>query len=202
MGLYRKAVGGSDNEDLIASVERARLLVASDWSRDGKYILFDLGRANRTVWALPLFGDRSPVEVVDAPFAPYSAHVSPDGQWLAYASLDTGRYEVYVRRFLGAGQKAQISSGGGAHPRWTADGRELVYWAVPRGIEAVSFEATGSAFRIGPVRTLVQPSVLNLIDARTHYDITRDGRRLLLRQPAGPQEAGLSVILNWTRKLK
>jgi hypothetical protein len=149
-----------------------------------------------------LIGDPAPVQVVDGRFAPYAAHISPDGQWLAYASLDTGRYEVYVRRFPGPGQKQQISSNGGTHPRWTSDGRELVYWAVPRGIEAVSFEATGSTFRIGPRRTLVQPAVLSLIDARTHYDITRDGRRLLLRQPAGPQEAGLSVILNWTEKLK
>ena len=44
--------------------------------------------------------------------------------------------------------------------------------------------------------------VLSLIDARTHYDITRDGKRLLVRQPAGPQEAGLTVILNWMAKLK
>jgi hypothetical protein len=202
LGLYRKGVGGSDTESRIAIVDGARLLVPSDWSRDGKYILYDRGRGARSVWALPLFGDRQPVQVIDGKFSPYSAHLSPDGQWLAYASLDTDRYEVYVRRFPGPGQKRQISTDGGAHPRWTADGRELVYWAVPRGIEAVSFEATGSTFRIGPPRRLVQPAVLSLIDARTHYDITRDGRRLLLRQPAGPQEAGLSVILNWTAKLK
>ena len=202
MGLYRKGAGGSDAESLVAIVDGARLLVPSDWSRDGKYILYDRERGGRSVWALPLFGDRKPVQVIDGQFFPYSAHLSPDGQWLAYASLDTGRYEVYVRRFPGPGQKQQISSDGGAHPRWTADGRELVYWAVPRGIEAVSFEATGSTFRVGPRRTLVQPAVLSLIDARTHYDIARDGKRLLLRQPAGPQEAGLSVILNWTAKLK
>jgi serine/threonine protein kinase len=201
MGLYRKAVGGSDTESRIAVIDGAGLLVPSDWSRDGKYIFFDRGRGARSVWALPLFGDGKPVQVIDAEFYPYSAHLSPDGHWLAYASLDA-QYEVYVQRFPGPGQKQQISSGGGAHPRWTADGRELVYWAVPRGIEAVSFEASGSTFRIGPRRTLVQPAVLNLIDARTHYDITRDGRRLLVRQPAGPQEAGLSVILNWTEKLK
>jgi serine/threonine protein kinase len=200
-GLYRKAVDGSDTESLVTMVDGARLLVPSDWSRDGKYILFDRGRGARSVWAVPLLGDRKPFQVIEGKFFPYSAHVSPDGQWLAYASLDS-RYEVYVQRFPGPGQKKQISTDGGAHPRWTADGRELVYWAVPRGIEAVSFEATGSTFRIGPRRTLVQSAVLNLIDARTHYDITRDGRRLLLRQPAGPQEAGLSVILNWTEKLK
>jgi dipeptidyl aminopeptidase/acylaminoacyl peptidase len=201
MGLYRKAVGGSGTESRIAVVEGARLLVPTDWSRDGKYIFFDRGRGARSVWALPLFGDGKLVQVIDPKFYPYSAHLSPNGQWLAYASLDT-QYEVYVERFPGPGQKQQISSGGGAHPRWTADGRELVYWNVPRGIEAVSFEAAGSTFRIGPRRTLVQPAVLSLIDARTHYDITRDGQRLLVRQPAGPQEAGLAVILNWTEKLK
>jgi eukaryotic-like serine/threonine-protein kinase len=202
MGLYRKAVDGSDTESLVVPIDGVRLLVPTDWARDGQYIFFDRGRGARSVWAVPLFEDRKPVQVIDSKFFPYSAHLSPDRQWLAYASLDTGRYEVYVRRFPGPGQKQQISSDGGAHPRWTADGRELVYWAVPRGIEAVSFEATGSTFRIGPRRTLVQPAVLSLIDARTHYDITRDGKRLLLRQPAGPQEAGLSVILNWTQKLK
>jgi hypothetical protein len=88
------------------------------------------------------------------------------------------------------------------HPRWTADGRELVYWTPPRGIESVAFDGTGSTFHVGPPRALVQAAVLSLIDTRTHYDITRDGKRLLLRQPAGPQEAGLSVILNWTAKLK
>ena len=67
---------------------------------------------------------------------------------------------------------------------------------------AVSFDGTGSTFRIGARRTLVQSPVLSMIDTRTHYDITRDGKRLLIRQPAGPQEAGLSVILNWTAKLK
>jgi Tol biopolymer transport system component len=202
MGLYRKAVGGSNTEELIATVDTARLVVPTDWSRDGKYILYDRGRGARSVWAQPLFGDRKPVQVMDNGFAPYSAHLSPDGQWLAYSSLKTGRYEVYVRRFPGPGQEQQISTNGGAHPRWTANGRELVYWAVPRGIEAVSFTSNGSTFTFGPHRTLVQANVLSLIDARTHYDITRDGKRLLIRQPSGPQEAGLTVILNWTAKLK
>ena len=202
MGLYRKAVGGSDTEELIKIVDGARQLVPSDWSRDRKILYFSAQFERRSVWALPLSGDRKAIPVVDETLFPYSARVSPDGKWVAYASSETGPFEVYVQRFLVPGQRQQISSGGGVHPRWTADGRELVYWANPRGIEAVSFEASGSTFRIGPRRTLVQPAVLSLIDARTHYDITRDGRRLLLRQPAGPQEAGLRVILNWTEKLK
>ena len=202
-GLYRKAVDGSSVETLIDKLDGVRTVVPSDWSRDGKYILYDQGtQEGRSVRALPLFGDRKPIVLVDERFSPYAAHLSPDGQWMAYGSFKTGPGEIYVRRFLVPGQELQISTGGGVHPRWTADGRELVYWAVPRGIDAVSFEATGSTFRVGPRRTLVQPPVLSLIDARTHYDITRDGKRLLVRQPAGPQQVGLTVILNWMEKLK
>ena len=203
LGLYRKTVGGSGAEEPVLTVDGARQLVPSDWSPDGKYILYHQARfGSRSIWALPLFGDRKPFQLVNQKFSPYAARVSPDGQWMAYASLATGRFEVYVRRFLGPGQQQQISSGGGVHPRWTANGSELVYWKVPRGIESVDFDGTGSTFRFGPPRTLVQAAVLSLIDTRTHYDITRDGKRLLVRQPAGPQEAGLSVILNWTAKLK
>jgi eukaryotic-like serine/threonine-protein kinase len=203
LGLFRKAVDGSSPETLVVRIEGARSVVPSDWSRDGKYILYDRGtQEGRSLWTLPLFGDRKPILLVDERFAPYAAHLSPDGQWLAYGSFETGPGETYVRRFLVPGQKQQISTGGGVHPRWTADGRELVFWAVPRGIEAVSFTPNGSTFSVGPRRTLVQAAVLSLIDSRTHYDITRDGKRLLVRQPAGPQQAGLTVILNWTEKLK
>ena len=203
LGLYKKAVAGSGGDERIAFIDGAREVVPSDWSGDGKYILYTQATlSGRSVWALPLFGDRTPIKVLDEQFRPYAARLSPDGQWMAYVSFDTGPSEIYVQRFMAPGQKQQISHGGGVHPRWTADGRELVYWAVPRGIDAVSFDATGSTFRVGPRRTLVQQPVLSLIDTRTHYDITRDGMRLLVRRPAGPQQAGVSVILNWAEKVK
>jgi Tol biopolymer transport system component len=156
----------------------------------------------RSVWALPLFGDRTPIRLLDAEFSPYAARLSPDGRWLAYSSFKTGPGEVYVRRFLVSGQEQQISQGGGFHPRWTKDGRELVYWAVPGGIDAVDFESDASTFRVRARRSLIQAPVLSLIDARTHYDVTRDGKRLLVRQPNGPPGAGIEVILNWTEKLR
>ena len=156
----------------------------------------------RSAWALPLTGDRKPIHLVDDEFWPYALRLSPDGKWLAYVNFKTGPGEVYVRRFLEPGQEQQISRGGGVHPRWTKDGHELVYRAIPGGVNAVDFQSDGSTFRVGPQRTLVQVPVLSLIDTRTHYDIMRDGQRLLVRQPAGPQGAGIEVILNWTQKLK
>jgi serine/threonine protein kinase len=208
VGLYRKTVGGSNPEELLITLDDPEMVIPNDWWRDGKrpsateYVIYtQFGGGPRSVWALPLAGSRTPIKLLEGRFA-YAARVSPDGHWLAYTAFDSGLSEIYVQPFLVAGQKQQVSQGGGAHPRWTKDGHELVYWAVPGGVNAVDFESDGSSFRLGARRTLVQTPVLSLIDVRTHYDITPDGKRLLLRQPAGPQGAGIEVILNWAAKLK
>jgi hypothetical protein len=88
------------------------------------------------------------------------------------------------------------------HPRWTSGGRELVYWAIPGGLNAVTLTPSASGLRVGRPRPIIQAPVLSLIDGRTHYDVTRDGKRFLLRQPAGPQGPGIKVIVNWTARLK
>jgi serine/threonine protein kinase/Tol biopolymer transport system component len=209
LGLYRQAVDGSTpSEPVLMMEDEVAALVPTDWTRDGRYILYTqslsgrrAGAGRRTVWALPLAGDRTPIQLLDGAFAPYAARLSPDGNWLAYTSFKTGAAEVYVRRFLMPGQDEQISHGGGVHARWTKDGRELVYWAVPGGLDAVDFTSNGSTFTIGARRPLVQSPVLSLIDGRTHYDVTRDGRRLLARQPVGPPGAAIAVVLNWAEQL-
>ena len=65
------------------------------------------------------------------PFDETEPAFSPDGRWIAYASNESGRYEVYVRPFPGGAPsgsgKWQISTGGGFHPIWSRDGRELFY---------------------------------------------------------------------------
>ena len=69
-------------------------------------------------------------------------------------------------------------------------------------IKSTAVSLTDREIRVGPTRTLVVQPVAGLIDARTHYDITRDGQRILVRQPAGPPSPGIRVIVNWMAKLK
>jgi Tol biopolymer transport system component len=204
LGLYRQSIAGGGSAHPLIDLNDSNALVPTDWSRDGRYILYQRSVVRAwTIWALPLFGDRNPILVVDEQFSPYAPHLSPDGQWLAYNSFESGpTMEVFVRRFLADGPKKQISSGGGVHPRWTRDGKELVYWSPPGGIHAHDMSLSSSDIRVGPRRTLLDRPVLSLIDGRTHYDITRDGQRLLVRHAAGPQGPGINVILNWTSKLK
>jgi hypothetical protein len=89
------------------------------------------------------------------------------------------------------------------HPRWTTTSRgiELVYWVPPGGIVSTALSLGDNGIQIGPTHTLVDQPVLTLIDSLPHYDVTRDGQRLLVRQPAGPQRPGIRVIANWAAKL-
>jgi len=201
LGLYRQAITGGSGAELLAEFAGFQV-VPTDWSHSG-YILYQrLTERGWSISALPLFGDRKPIPLMDDEFSPYAPHLSPDGKWLAYTSFESGQAEVFVRRFLADGPKKQISHGGGVHPRWTRDGKELVYWSPPGGIYSHTMSMTSSGITVGPRQTLLDRPVLSLIDGRTHYDITRDGTRLLVRQPAGPTGPGIKVIFNWTSKLK
>jgi Tol biopolymer transport system component len=200
LGLYRQPVDGAGTAELLVAPETPHVLIPSDWSADGSYILYyQAGPRPWSVWALPLDGERQPLLVLENS---YGAHFSPDGQWITYSSFESGSFEAYVQRFPTAAAKQRISESGGVHPRWTSNGRELVYWAVPGGLNAVTLTLSASGVRLGRTRPIIQAPVLGLIDGRTHYDVTRDGQRFLLRQPAGPRGPGLKVILNWTARLE
>jgi Tol biopolymer transport system component len=206
LALYKIAADQSGVEQRLVELDgKINDAVTTDWSADGKFILYQAQTQEHpawSVWALPLFGDRKPVAVVQGEHVS-NAHVSPNGYWIAYTSFETGRNEVYIQRFMEPGEKKPISPGGGAHPRWTRDGRELVYWVAPGdGVAAVDLDFTPSGVHVGPPRPLVSTPVLPLIDARPHYDVTRDGERLLVRQPAGPQRPAITVIVNWMARTK
>ena len=83
----------------------------------------------------------------------------------------------------------------------TAD-RKSCTWTPPGGIVSTSVVLTDGDIRVGPTRTLVKEPVHGLIDARTAYDITRDGQKILMRQQAAPPSPGIRVIVNWMARLK
>ena len=100
------------------------------------------------VWALPTFGDRKPIPVVVSPFLELDPKFSPDGRFLAYQSNESGRFEIYVQTFPGAGGKWQVSTSGGVDASWRADGKELFYRAADQKLMAVDIQA-GSSFQAG-----------------------------------------------------
>jgi serine/threonine protein kinase len=198
--LYQKLVHGTAPEELFFEGNGAKY--ATDWSRDGKLLLFEwLG----DVYALPLAG-RKPVKVLGSQFLEQQPQLSPDGRWLAYASNESGRFEIYVQAFSidsskPASDRWTISNAGGADPRWRGDGKELFYLSADGKLMSVEIQPAGGArFAAAPPRPLfeIPPLASQLRNSSFRYAVTADGKRfLVLMEPKNTPQPPLTVVVNW-----
>lgn len=201
--LYAKSMNGGKAELLFKS---AAAKYPTDWSRDGKYILFTVAPASRKadVWALST-EDGHAAAVLDSPFTEASAASSPDGRWLAFQSDESGQVEVYVQAFdglaRGGKRRWQVSVGGGGMPRWRGDGEELFYVTDTGKMMTVPVHASGSNFEFDAPRLLFEtrpfPKTWN------PYDVSRDGQRFLVNVPLEISSGStITVLTNWTEKFR
>ena len=199
--LYVKDASGTRQpEALLVNAEEK---YASDWSRDGKWLLFvSRGRENGwDLWALPLYGERKPVAVAQTNFSELFGTLSPDGKYVAYSSTDSGRREVYVQEFPEPQSKVQVSGAGGTEPFWRADGRELFYGTADGRVIAVPV-STANGFTAGTPQVLFQTRFSTRL-ARAHARPTPDGQRFLVLAALGRDTVQpTSVVLNWAAGLK
>ena len=100
----------------------------NSWSRDGRFLAYqEQGNVEET-YILPLDGGAKPWRWLPEGVTVASPAFSPDGRWLAYQSLESGKWEVWVRPFPGPGAKQRVSaSDEGLAPTWSSDGREIYY---------------------------------------------------------------------------
>jgi Tol biopolymer transport system component/predicted Ser/Thr protein kinase len=193
---------GSGSE--VTLLQSALADVPADWSADGQFIAFSrTGRPAKTredIWILPLSGDRKLFPFLQSEFNETSAHFSPDGKWLAYASDESGRFEIYVVPFPGPGGKFQISPSGGIDPRWRRDGREIFYVAGDWKLMAAEVE-TSPAFRVGAARALfpTRPHAAGF----SIYDVSSDGQKFLVANLTSEEASQpITLVLNWTSELR
>jgi eukaryotic-like serine/threonine-protein kinase len=198
--LYIKdASGAQDAEVLLASPD---FKIASDWSRDGAYLLYsDQGKETGwDMWALPMKGDRKPFPIRKTNFGELFATFSPDARFVAYQSNESGRAEVYVQEFPEARHKWQVSTSGGTTPYWRGDGRELFYRSSA-GVMAVPVQTTPEFKAGNPTELFQAPFAVGL--GRSHFWPTPDGQRfLVLAAPGNETVKPASILLNWTAALK
>jgi hypothetical protein len=121
-----------------------------------------------------------------------------DGRWIAYTSDELGTQQVFVQPVPLTGAKWQVSTGGGAYPRWRRDGRELFYLAPDRTITAVDVKP-GAGFEAGGSRPLFRVNV-----SGSHRDdaVTADGHRFLVNTPVEETGAAITVLVNWPSLMK
>jgi len=127
-----------------------------------------------------------------------NGQISPDGKWVAYASNETGDWEIYVTTFPGANGKWQVSRGGGSEPRWRGDGK-AIFFLGPKGVLTqtdVTTEGTFATIGEHGLFSIRPRPPISSTDIVT-YDVTRDGQRFLVNQYVKPERVPpLSIILN------
>jgi Tol biopolymer transport system component len=207
-GLYIQDASNSGTEQ--PAFRSPSIKYLSDWSRDGRFLLYTETSAasGMDIWALAdpaRIGASKPIAFANTKKNETQGQFSPDTHWVAYASDESGRYEVYVRPFPpgeGRESKWKVSSVGGLQPRWRGDGKELFYLAPDRNLMAVDIQ-TEPTFQHGAPHALFETPVYGTFPTRFRYDVTREGKRFLMVVPAaGVAAAPATVMLNWQEALR
>jgi serine/threonine protein kinase len=198
LDIFVKSVNGNDSERLLLKQKGVQL--PSDWSPDGSRIVYEdvsPGRsAKKQLWVLSLTGKPEGTPLLRTPFSASAARYSPDGEWIAFVSEESGRPEVYVAPANGQGGMRRVSDSGGSLPRWRRDGKELIYLAANGALLAIPTRTTGG-FEAG------SPAVLFTANPPPDdYDVSPDGRRFLFQERAPERDVPLTVVVNWTSELK
>jgi len=169
-----------------------------DWSRDGKYLLYHVGN---NVFILPTpesaGGERKPQQVLSTPFRKDQLRISPDGRWVTYMSMESGQPEIRVAAFPSFLQNRQVSTAGGAQPRWRRDGKELFYLGLDGKMMAVETKSGTSLETSAP--NALFPTTIPSNNSSYYYAVTGDGQRFLLTDRGGGDSIEqMNVIENWT----
>jgi Tol biopolymer transport system component len=207
--LYFTDAAGAGREQPV--VESPNLRIPYDWSRDGRFVLYQeiAPGTGSDLWVLPvtnegkMAAEAQPRPYLRTPFYESQGHFSPEKnpRWIAYVSDESGRYEIYIDSFPERRHKTLISTGGGMHPLWGTGGREVYYVSPDFKLMAVSLKLGAESVEPSAPRELF---LLPGIDIGFEpYDAAPDGQRFLVR--ARPEKAPpppLTVIVNWPALLR
>ena len=222
LNLYVKDASGADAPET-RLVESERFTVATDWSADGRFILYQSvdPKTGQDLWVRPMGGDEQPWIFLKTPFSETNGRFSPDGHWVAYQSDRSGRNEIYVRPFAApasAGRASgaasgstpelpinatggqQVSTAGGVFPSWRTDGHSL-YYLGPRGeMMQAPIAIRGSSLEAGTPVMLFPAHIVNGgvdIGQGRQYDVTRDGRFLITTLLDDAVLTPITLLMNW-----
>jgi serine/threonine-protein kinase len=190
---------------------KARRLLGS-WHPDGRQLAFNqVTSASSGIFALAIRGSEKdgwkPEEPQPVPGGSSSDEeqpsFSPDGRWLAYRSDESGDFEIYVRSYPGTGGKWQISTAGGAVPKWSNNGKELLYRTEDNQIMVVTYTASGDSFHADKPK-LWSPGQFSDRLGAVNFDLSPDGKRVVvLRVPASenPPITKVTFVFNFFDEL-
>jgi serine/threonine protein kinase/Tol biopolymer transport system component len=165
---------------------------------DGKRLAFieqspDGGRFH--LWTVPLESDSGglragkPEVFLQTQADERSPSVSPDGRWIAYASDESGTFQVYVRAFPDKGGKWQISNSGGSYPMWSRTGHELFFETLDNHIMVAAYTEKGDSFEADKPRAWSDKQIGGVVNNVKNVDLAPDGKRIVALMPVETAEA-------------
>ena len=180
-------VGGSDDA------------IPDSWTPDDSAIMGTMQRGDGGSSLILVNPAGGPYKVfLESKNAVSNGQISPDGKWVAYASNESGDWEVYATTFPGGQGKWQVSRGTGREPRWRGDSKELYYIGADEMLMAVPVEA-GASFAVGtpvPLFRVLGRAQISSTDLYT-YDVTRDGQKFIVNRYVKPDHVDpLTIVLH------
>jgi Tol biopolymer transport system component len=204
--IFQKTIGGAPEEPAAEGlIPTAGATFPNDVSTDGRLLLYgQLTTRAYDLGVLTLGGQRTASTFLGTPINEVQGRFSPNTRWVAYASDESGAFEVYVRPFPAASGQTQISIAGGMQPEWRRDGKELFYIAADGKMTAVPVTTDGARFSAGTPHALFDVDVPEPNPPfPSDYTVTADGQRFLVNTVVDqPTHPALTVILNWTADFK
>ncbi len=192
---WQPADGSGDSETLL---ERPNRQYPADWADSETLIFYEVHPENfGDILTLRLNETTSVVPFLVTGFDERTPRLSPDGRWLAYASNQSGQYNVYVRRFPEGDLETPISSGIGDEPVWSRDGSELYYRQGNRTV-AVPIES-GETLTVGTPQVLFEGLYSRTPCCGTPYDVSPDGQYFLMLPEYSPRQ--INVVRHWSEEV-
>jgi serine/threonine protein kinase/Tol biopolymer transport system component len=190
-GIVVKDLASGAEEPLV--VWKDRRLFMDQWTPDGLFIIARY--AGQFIYAIPVNGEHTPRLLLDTPFIKDEVHVSPDGNWVAYNSDESGRWEVFVATFPAFTSRRQVSTQGGVQPQWSGNGRELFYLASDGAMMSIGLTPSPAAASTPPSRLF--SSRIQASPGLPQYAVVANGERFLALEPVEGEQNTLTFLLNW-----
>lgn len=177
-------------------------MTPDSWAPNGEYLVARMegARQEPTYLALLKIGEPTLSRILGSKGNQANGQISPDGKWLAYATDDSGGWNIFVTTFPGAAGKWQVSVGGGTEPRWRGDGKEIFYLDTKGTLVAVPI-GSGPTFSVGtaqPLFSVRSRAPVSNTDVFS-YDVLKDGSRFIVNRYVKPSSVPpLDILLNAT----
>jgi Tol biopolymer transport system component len=191
-GVYRVAADGSSEPQLLRTISQTSHITSI--AGDNAAVMVSDPVTNTDLWLLSMHAPYDMRPFKRTPAVERQGALSPDGSWMAYASNESGRSEIYVEPVPGPGGRRQLSTEGGSQPRWVRDGREIIY---RNGTKVMSVPVQ--------LRPDFQPDrVVELFDRKfdpgaavAGYDVSPDGQTFIMTRSEHDNPTEIRVVLGW-----